>query len=414
MRTESVSIEQITVPDKRFRPVTGRAEGIAESMLKFGQLQPIIIDSQYNLVDGLHRLEAVRMNGQTHIDCVFKEEADPIFLREVELEVNIMREEMTWQEKQAAIAELHSLKSDADPDWTQTKTAAVIGSYRHADVSNALKLEAAMKLFPELATAKSTRQALRWAERKAKGIHRVLEVQDSEVDYSDIESKILLGDSVELIKGVPDESFDAIITDPPFGIRYDDRVAGSGHSTSSYEDSETSYLRLLTMVPDLYRTLKPDGWCVWFLGITWYERAKVAFREAGFRVDECPIIWDRSGGHTLSTVPDKWFAKAYDIALHCAKGDPNLALHSHNIIKVDPVEGDDRELLVERPVELYGELIKRLTIAGESVADFFVGSGSCPAAAAGLGRDFFGCELDPVRRAHAIKKIKAWTIVYEK
>ena len=78
-----------------------------------------------------------------------------------------------------------------------------------------------------------------------------------------------------------------------------------------------------------------------------------------------------------------------------------------NIIRVKPVENTERETLVERPMELYAEIIRRLTVEGETVADFFVGSGSCPAAAASLGRDFFGCELDPSRRAYAMNKIKA-------
>jgi DNA modification methylase len=65
-------------------------------------------------------------------------------------------------------------------------------------------------------------------------------------------------------------------------------------------------------------------------------------------------------------------------------------------------------MLVERPVELYAELIKHLTIPGEVVADFFAGSGSCPAAAHSLGRDFFAVEKNPERRAAAIQKTKAY------
>ena len=80
-----------------------------------------------------------------------------------------------------------------------------------------------------------------------------------------------------------------------------------------------------------------------------------------------------------------------------------------NVLRIPPVSQGDRELLVERPVELYQELIRRLTVPGETVADFFVGSGSCLAAAASLDRDYFGVELDPERRAYAIKKIRANT-----
>jgi DNA modification methylase len=78
-----------------------------------------------------------------------------------------------------------------------------------------------------------------------------------------------------------------------------------------------------------------------------------------------------------------------------------------NIIRIPPVETKDRELVVERPVALYQEFIRRMTIPGQSIADFFVGSGSVTAAAASLKRDYLGVEQDPNRRAAAIQKTRA-------
>jgi site-specific DNA-methyltransferase (adenine-specific) len=164
------------------------------------------------------------------------------------------------------------------------------------------------------------------------------------------------------------------------------------------------------MGPDLYRVIKPNGWLIWFLGISWYERVKISFRAAGFTVDEIPIIWDRSDGRAFTTRPDRYFGRSYDIALHCIKGNPEVVQRSKpNIIKVPPISNEERELVVERPVELYAELIRRLTVEGETVADFFTGSGSCLAAAASLKRKYFGVELDQERRAVAIQKVKAYT-----
>lgn len=411
MKTHTISIDEIRIPEGRFREAKeARVESIAQSMLRFGQLQPVILDRDLNLIDGLHRLSAVRANGGITVEAVFRDESDSIFLREIELEVNIQREDMTWQERERAIAELHQMRVARDPSWGQVQTQQLAGLPRQADVSQALKLTKMMEMFPEIAKAKSKHQALSWAEAKASNILRVDEVKNNEQSYADIESRIVLGDSVEVIKQVPDGSFNAIITDPPFGIDYDRRSDGDVGSLTAYEDSAESYERLLSMAPDLYRVLKTDGWLIWFMGISWYERAKAVFRQSGFLVDEIPIIWDRSEGRTFTTRPDRYFGRAYDIALHCIKGNPQVVQRSRpNIIRVAPVASNDRELLVERPVELYAELIRRLTVSGESVADFFVGSGSCPAAAASLGRSYFGVEQNPERRAYAIKKIKAHT-----
>lgn len=409
MAKRMVELDRIVISRDRFRDATGDMEGLAQSMMTYGQLVPVIIDDSYELLAGFRRYTAARANGWTLIWAETLGEANELLAREIELEENLRRHQMSWQEEQRAIVEIDRLRREKDPSWGQVQTAIVAGVSQR-DVSQANKLVRMMELFPEIAKAKSKSQANSWADAKAANIVRVVDVKNNPVVYAPVEEKILLGDSVELIRGVPDESIHAVITDPPFGIDFDSRKAGTIGSITDYEDSEATYRRLLSMAPELYRVIKPNGWLVWFCGISWYEQVKLTFREAGFTVDEIPIIWDRSGGRTFTQQPSRYFARSYDIAIHAHKGDPRIVQQGKpNIIKVDPVANSDREALVERPVELYAELIRRLTIPGETVADFFVGSGSCPAAAASLGRDYFGCELNPERRAIAIKKIQAHT-----
>lgn len=402
-----IPIKDIKILRERLREDNGDLESLAESLLKFGQLQPVIIDAEGNLIAGYRRFNAAQMNGWTEIEAIMRESMDELDQREVELEENIARKDMNWQERVKSVAELDRLRKAKNPNWTQEQTAAVAGIQR-TRVTEALQLDKMMKLFPELEKAKDVAQAMNWMKQKAQLVNRKVSVDANPV-FTDIDSKIALGDSVEVIKLIPAESFHAIVTDPPFGVDYDKRVEGTSGSLSDYKDDRDSYLRLLSMAPDLYRVLKPNGWLIWFLGISWYEEAKRTFREAGFTVDEIPIIWDRSGGRTFTSRPDRYFTRGYDIALHCLKGEPQLVQRGRsNIIRIDPVSQSERELLVERPVELYAELIRRLTVPGETVADFFTGSGSCLAAAASLQRDFFGCEMNPERRAFALQKIKSY------
>lgn len=406
MALEQIAISEIKVSRERFRPATGDIKGLAASLdnPQFGQLQPIILDNNNELLDGFRRLTAAIALGWTTIGYVRKDNIPELLAREIELETNIRREDMTWQERTKALKEIDRLKRAQDPNWTQEATANLAEMGR-TQVSEVLKVASMMELFPEIGEAKSINQAVNMSKLKAKQITKRAEVAKNTIDYGAIGDKILLGDSVELIKHIPDGVFDAIITDPPFGINYDSRSDHQATAINSYEDSPESYRRLLGMAPDLYRVLKKDGWLVWFMGISWYEEAKATFRKAGFVVDEIPIIWNRANGRTFTQQPDRYFGRGYDIALHMLKGSPLMAQRGKpNVITVDPVTSS--ELLVERPVELYAELIRRLTIEKQVVADFFVGSGSCPAAAASLGRDFFGCELNPDRRAAAIDKIK--------
>lgn len=411
MQVIEIPVEDVIILPERFREATGDMEGLATSILQHGLLEPIIIDEKNQLVAGLRRLTAHKMNVMQTIFAIYRDDLDDLKRKEIELEENIMRQEMSMPERIKALAQLDQLKRQRDPNWSQSQTAVVAGVGGQNRVSEAVTLANAFKLFPELEGAKSVNQAMNWLKTKAQQITRVQEVKALPEVYASIESRIILGDSTEIIKNIPSESFDAIITDPPFGLDYDKRTAGSEASTlNSYKDDADSYMRILAMAPEMYRTLRPNGWLVFFCGMSWWKEVLESFRAAGFACDDLPIIWDRSDGRTFTNRPDHFFTRGYDVALHAYKGDAKIVQKGKpNVLRIPPVQGSEREYLVERPVELYAELIRRLTLKGERVADFFVGSGSCPAAAASLGRDFFGCELNPERRAGAIKKIQAHT-----
>lgn len=404
-----IDLAQVTVEAGRFRGATGDMEGLKQSLTRWGLLQPIILDDFDVLVAGFRRLSAAKALGWKTIRFERQANLNDLQKKEIELEENIQREQMTWQERVKALAQLDELKKKLDPNWSTAMTGQVAGTERER-VQEAIKLSHMMDIFPELKDAKSLNQARSWALAKVASVVRTKEVRDNPAEFQEIQEKIILGDSVEVVKQLAEGMFSLILTDPPFGIDYDQRKAGTEQAVTAYQDDEKSYERLLGMAPDLYRVLKPNGWLIWFLGPTWYERAKVAFRAAGFIVDEMPVIWDRSDGRCYTARPDRYFARGYDMALHCLKGNPEMIQRGlSNVLRFAPVPGDERDLLVERPVELYQELIRRLTVPGEVVADFFVGSGSVPAAATSLAREYWGCELSPERRAVAIKKIRAYT-----
>lgn len=405
-----IKLDQVRITRPRLPRPLGDMDAMAQSIATFGLLQPIILDEDFELIAGFRRFTAHQMNGETEIEAIFRTDVDELMAREIELEENLQRENLDWKSKELSLAQLHELKTSRDSNWTQTKTAVAAGITRQADISDAIKLTNAMKLFPELAGAKDKKQAMKWLEMKVTNIARQVNVKDNPDDFGTVEQNIWEGDSTSLIEVVDDESFHAIITDPPFGVDYDKRMAGTVGEMSSYQDDAASYLRILGMAPQMYRVLKPNGFVVFFFGMSWYTLVVDNFRNAGFNVDPIPLMWDRSDGRSFTNVPDHFFGKGYDVAIHAVKGSAQLAKKGRsNVFRIPPVTASDRDFLVERPVELYAELIRHLTIPGEVVADFFVGSGSCPAAAASLGRGYFGIELDPERRAGAIQKIKAHT-----
>jgi site-specific DNA-methyltransferase (adenine-specific) len=253
-------------------------------------------------------------------------------------------------------------------------------------------------------------QALSIAKAKIDLRKRKKKVEANPQAFGAIEERIRLGDAVQLIKEIPDETFKIVLTDPPFGIEYRERKTSTDGMATAYEDSKESYEHILSMAHDIYRVIARDGWLLWFLGPTWWPVCKKTFESVGFTVDEIPFIWNRSTSKCYTARPDHYFARGYDMALHAFKGDPQMVKRGKaNVITMDRVDNAERELLVERPVDLYAELLDRMTIAGEAVLDPFAGSGAVLAAAARRHQPYMGFELDPDRRTVAIQKVALYT-----
>ncbi|MCP5036908.1 MAG: ParB N-terminal domain-containing protein [Rhodobacteraceae bacterium] len=72
LEKESFEIEKIYVPVKRLKTLDpDKVAEIAESMLEEGQLTPIRLRAgkdRFVLVEGLHRLEALKALGETSVD----------------------------------------------------------------------------------------------------------------------------------------------------------------------------------------------------------------------------------------------------------------------------------------------------------------------------------------------------------
>src|SRR5690606_25127761 len=129
-------------------------------------------------------------------------EIDEWTSRKLELETNIQRLDMSWEERAAAIAELDRLQRKANPNWTQAMTATELGIHQR-DVSQAKQITEMVKLYPEIRKAKNMRKALNLASQKARQVLQKESVAAAP-DYSDIEGKVLLGDSTQVIKDMGD------------------------------------------------------------------------------------------------------------------------------------------------------------------------------------------------------------------
>lgn len=80
-------------------------------------------------------------------------------------------------------------------------------------------------------------------------------------------NQVIHGDCLEVLRSLPNESIDAVITDPPYLVSYRDR---SGRSIANDNDPS-----ILGAFGDIYRVLKPESFCVCFYG---WNRVDAFFR----------------------------------------------------------------------------------------------------------------------------------------
>lgn len=99
---------------------------------------------------------------------------------------------------------------------------------------------------------------------------------------------IQYGNSLDLVKNIPDNTFDSIITDPPYEINFINK--GWDRSGIAYNTEFWS---------ECLRTLKPGGHLLSFSASRTYHRIAVAIEEAGFEVKDS-LHWIYGSGFPKS------------------------------------------------------------------------------------------------------------------
>lgn len=106
-----VRISEIVVGERR-RDDMGNIQELADSIKKYGLLHPVVIDEQKRLVAGGRRLEACKLLGWEEIPVTFLGELSEKQLREIELEENLQRKDLTEYEKSKNLVEIVAIKRE--------------------------------------------------------------------------------------------------------------------------------------------------------------------------------------------------------------------------------------------------------------------------------------------------------------
>ena len=237
--------------------------------------------------------------------------------------------------------------------------------------------------------------------------------------------ELIKGDCLEVMKGIPDGSIDAIITDPPYGT-----TACKWDSVIPFEP----------MWEQLNRIIKPNGAIVLF-GSQPFTSALIMSNPKGFKYE---WIWQKTKGSNFQTLKHQPWKMHENILVFNSKGVYNPQKYTVSEDKIDKRKNINDPLTnkngvygklnrtrkkddgtrypgsiktiknpnnsslhpTQKPVELMEYLIKTYTNENETVLDFTMGSGSTLVACDNLNRNGIGIEMDEAYFKIAQQRIK--------
>lgn len=218
--------------------------------------------------------------------------------------------------------------------------------------------------------------------------HRMLLEMKRPVESAD--ANLHLGDCLEIIKTIPDNSIDLLLTDPPYGIDFQSNHRMATPRFDKLPNDSTPSAELLEA---LCRRIEPKLKINSHVYIFTSWKVESQFRKVVSRYFNVKniLVWEKNNW-SMGDLEGN-YAEQYEQILFAEKGRRHLnGNRDSNILKFDRVT--DLQHPTEKPVPLLKFLIEKSTQKGETVLDPFMGSGSTCVAAKQSERKHVGIEID--------------------
>lgn len=241
-------------------------------------------------------------------------------------------------------------------------------------------------------------------------------------------------DYFDFLKSLPDESVDLVVSDPPYGVDYQNNYTKQKHDKIANDAGEFSYGDLSKQ---LYRVLRNNCAIFLFTGWSTYSKHYEDVKAAGFKMHE-PLICQKRPSGTTNLKGS--FQTNSDWLIFATKGSfefRETALVKNKRAGTIPNKGrrpvpqfkkrfpscwfgEEYPFSTENPAtlkaldichptvksaEFISWLILMCSDEGGLVIDPFVGSGSVGVAAKMTNRNFAGCDIKPAYVELALRRL---------
>ena len=353
-------------PRKKLKKGDKEYEKIKQSLLKFGYVDPIIVNEDLTVIGGHQRLTVLKDLDYETAKCVIVD-----LPKEDEKALNIALNKITGQWDEALLADLllDLQESDFNLDLTGFEPPEIddiLSNVHDKELS-----EDEFDVEEELKKPTLSRHGDIWQLGK----HRVI-----------------CGDSTkaETYKQLLDDrKANLVVTDPPYNVDVEETAGKILNDNMSDGDF---YQFLLSMFTQVENHMEDDASIYVFHADTEGLNFRKAFKDAGFYLSGC-CIWKKNS-LVLGRSPYQWQHEP------CLYGWKKKGKHQWfsdrkqtTIWEYDrPKSSRDHPTM--KPIQLMAYPIQNSSMRGTIVLDPFLGSGSTLIAADQTGRVCYGIELD--------------------
>jgi len=418
-----IPVDQIRVRDNRNRKIFTKdqlqllAESLASST---GLIQLPVVrlaeDGKRELLAGERRMRAMQLlwtAGRTfsymneevplgQLPHALISEVDDLTARAIELEENIRRVDLTWQERVTAIAAFHVLQVARNPEQSLSDTSIELGYRPSYPIKNATILAKHLN-DPDIARAKTPHEAMKLLSRKVEREFRA-EAIVAHFESGQLGKHFLHLASVEdFLPTLPAASFDVILTDPPYGVNAETFHANMTLFHEYDDDWESTQHKLYVLAVEGFRVAKQQAHAYVFCDVLTFSAVAEIFNEAGWSVWPRPLIWSKDVGH----IPNAQLGprRQYECFLYANKGNRPVIMLYPDVISCPTVK--DKLHAAQKPVDLFVNILRRSVNPGDTVLDPFCGTGTVFEAAERCQCVATGCDDDASCVQIAQERMKA-------
>jgi DNA modification methylase len=207
------------------------------------------------------------------------------------------------------------------------------------------------------------------------------------------------GDCLEIMKGIPDRSIDAIITDPPYNIARKNNFKTMGRAGIDFGEWDKGF-DLFSYIDQIPRILSKNGSVVIFND--WKNVGDIArYCESKGLVIKDMLRWEKA--NPMPRNRDRRYITDYECAIWCTNKKAKWTFNRQDENYQRPLfkgaltkksEKTYGNHTTQKPLWLMEEILNIHTNENDNVLDMFMGSGTTGVACVNTNRNFIGIEMD--------------------